>query len=143
MKKTLDFLKILADENRLRLVRLLAGHELFVCQLMGVLGLSQPLVSRNLALLERCGLLQQSRRGKQVFYRLRRGLPAWQRQLLAALDRELRDCPCLRRDAESLERLQARMAADGGRCDMATLKHWMKTRREPKEKDKENGSWKT
>ena len=56
MIKQVRMLRALADENRLRLLLLLRQRELFVCQLMAVLKLSQPLVSRNLALLEREGL---------------------------------------------------------------------------------------
>ena len=71
MEKDVRTLKALADENRLRLLLLLRERELFVCQLMAVLGISQPLVSRSLALLDREGLLESRRSGKQVFYRLK------------------------------------------------------------------------
>ena len=42
---------------------------------MAVTGLSQSLVSRSLALLEREGLLDSRRQGKHVFYRLKKDLP--------------------------------------------------------------------
>ena len=71
MEKDVRTLKALADENRLRLLLLLGQRELFVCQLMAILGISQPLVSRSLALLDREGLLESRRSGKQVFYRLK------------------------------------------------------------------------
>ena len=45
MIKEVRILKVLADENRLRLLLLLQEKELFVCQLMAVSGLSQSLVS--------------------------------------------------------------------------------------------------
>jgi DNA-binding transcriptional ArsR family regulator len=51
---------------------LLCRKELCVCQIMGVLGLPKPLVSRNLALLHRAGLLAARRTGKMMYYRLRR-----------------------------------------------------------------------
>ena len=61
--------------TRLRILMLLREKELFVCQLMAVTGLSQSLVSRSLALLEREGLLESRRQGKHVFYRLKQDLP--------------------------------------------------------------------
>ncbi len=79
-------LKALADENRLRLLLLLQARELFVCQLMAVTGLSQSLVSRSMALLEREGLVESRRQGKHVFYRRSGTLPPIGRAIMRTLD---------------------------------------------------------
>jgi ArsR family transcriptional regulator len=49
---------------------------------MSALQLSQPKVSRHLAQLRQCGLLQDQRHGKWVYYRLHENLPAWARSAL-------------------------------------------------------------
>ena len=63
--------KALGDETRLRIVALLSHGELCVCHLHEALGLSQPNVSRQLAVLRAAGILEDRREGKWVFYRLR------------------------------------------------------------------------
>jgi ArsR family transcriptional regulator len=116
-------LKALADVNRLRLMALLSRGELFVCQLMAVTGLSQPLISRSLALLERAGLLQSRRQGKHVFYRICPSMPAVARAALAALDHAAPGSP-LARDRSSLE-LFCRRFRGGQGCDMAVVRRFM------------------
>src|SRR5512135_2262782 len=61
-------LKALADENRLRILMLLRERELCVFELMGVLGLSQPLVSSHLGVLRAAGLVDARREGKRMRY---------------------------------------------------------------------------
>ena len=63
--------KALGDETRLRIVALLSHGELCVCHIHEALGLSQPNVSRHLAVLRAAGVLEDRRDGKWVRYRLR------------------------------------------------------------------------
>ncbi|OIQ89369.1 transcriptional repressor SdpR [mine drainage metagenome] len=62
--------KAVADPSRLRILKLLEGGELCVCQITTVLDLAAATVSKHLALLKTAGLLQQRREGKWVYYRL-------------------------------------------------------------------------
>lgn len=79
------FYKCLADETRLQCLLLLErAGELCVCELVEAIGEIQPKVSRHLAQLRDCGLLQGQRRGKWVYYRLSPDLPAWIKAVLAA-----------------------------------------------------------
>lgn len=74
----LNFHKCLADQTRLRTVLLIADKkELCVCELMSALQISQPKISRHLALLRQHGVLQDRRQGQWVFYRLNTQLPEW------------------------------------------------------------------
>lgn len=102
MLSEVRILKALAEENRLRLLLLLREKELFVCQLLAVTGLGQPLVSRALALLERQGLLASRRQGKHVFYRLPGDLPSLARAVIAALARQREAIPLFARDRTNL-----------------------------------------
>ncbi|MEX2180758.1 MAG: metalloregulator ArsR/SmtB family transcription factor [Gemmatimonadaceae bacterium] len=76
-----------ADPARLRLLNLLAGGELCVCDLVALTGLSQPFVSRHLARLRRAALVTVERRGTFAYYRLARLPAAAQHQLDALLKR--------------------------------------------------------
>ena len=75
--------KCLADENRIRMMLLIAREEeLCVCELTCALEESQPKVSRHLAQLRTCDLLAARRQGQGVYYRLHPELPAWVREIL-------------------------------------------------------------
>jgi ArsR family transcriptional regulator, arsenate/arsenite/antimonite-responsive transcriptional repressor len=65
-----QLLKALADPTRLRIVLLLTGGELCVCDLKEVLGLPQSTVSRHMATLKSAGVAGDRRDGKWVHYRL-------------------------------------------------------------------------
>lgn len=85
--QAVDFFKCLSDETRLNIVMLVAQHqELCVCDLTEKLQLSQPKISRHLALLRASGLLQDRRQGQWVYYCINPQLPAWGHEILSVLD---------------------------------------------------------
>lgn len=97
------FFKCLSDATRLQSLLLLQlKKELCVCDLMQALDESQPKVSRHLAELRACGLVQDERRGKWVYYRINRELPAWALKVLALTAKEHADTHL----AAALQRLQ-------------------------------------
>ena len=63
----------LADEKRLRVLELLGGGELCVCELAEALDLSQPLLSFHLKTLRQAGLVSTRKKGRWVHYSLNRG----------------------------------------------------------------------
>ncbi len=76
--------RLLSDPTRLRCVLMLRDEtSLCVCELTYALEMSQPKVSRHLAMLREAGLVLDERRGQWVHYRLDPSLPAW---ALAVLD---------------------------------------------------------
>jgi DNA-binding transcriptional ArsR family regulator len=65
------FLRLLADDTRLRILTLLTRtSDLCVCELVAVLRLPQYRISRHLGELRRSDLLTSRRQGPFVFYRL-------------------------------------------------------------------------
>lgn len=67
-------LKALADPVRLRLLSLVASHEdgeACVCDLSAAFDLSQPTISHHLKVLHDAGLLDRSKRGVWVYYKIR------------------------------------------------------------------------
>lgn len=63
-------LKILADENRLRIIACLSSGEKCVCQLTEAIDVSQNLMSHHLKILRKNGLVKCDRRGRWVYYSL-------------------------------------------------------------------------
>jgi ArsR family transcriptional regulator len=106
----------LADPIRLRILRLLDGNELSVQELVTVLGLPQPTVSRHLGVLNRAGALRRRREGTWTFYSV-----ASESGILAtdglgeALRRRLRSASVAAGDLGALEAcLEARARASRG-----------------------------
>ncbi|MFT4227949.1 ArsR/SmtB family transcription factor [Micropruina sp.] len=62
--------KVLGNESRLLLLRLIGEEPRTVGALTAATGLSQPLVSQHLRTLRQGGLVAASRSGKEVTYRL-------------------------------------------------------------------------
>jgi ArsR family transcriptional regulator len=60
----------LGDPSRLRIVAALAEHELCVCDLAAVVGLTESAVSHQLRLLRSLGLVRGRKEGRLVFYEL-------------------------------------------------------------------------
>jgi DNA-binding transcriptional ArsR family regulator len=69
-RKAADFLKALANENRLLILCNLAEGEKSVSELEGILSLRQPTVSQQLARLRAEGLVSARRDGKTIYYNL-------------------------------------------------------------------------
>ena len=62
--------KAMADQTRLRILALLAGGEVCVCDIHDTLGIPQPRASRHLAYLRRAGLVVDRKEGLWVHYSL-------------------------------------------------------------------------
>ena len=78
MLQVVNYFKCLSDETRLRCMLLLHREgELCVCEITHALDLSQPKISRHLALLRQSGLLSDDKKGQWVYYKINPVLPEW------------------------------------------------------------------
>ena len=66
--------RLLGDEARLRILRLLDAERLNVGELTSILGIAQSGVSRHLGLMKDAGLVEERREGGFTFFRLSEGL---------------------------------------------------------------------
>jgi DNA-binding transcriptional ArsR family regulator len=109
--------KALAHPARLRVLAMLSGGPLCVCQMTAVLGSAPSTVSEHLRELKRAGLLVEERNGKFVLYRLAPSPDAarWRDAVRLGLDRD----PVALADAALVARLRRipveKFAATGGR----------------------------
>ena len=102
-----EVFKCLADETRARIALLVTlEQELCVCELTAALEQAQPKISRHLALLRGCGLLEDRRHGQWVYYRLHPQLPQWVGEILKqTLDS---NAEWLRQDVQRLWQMRGR-----------------------------------
>ena len=107
MKQASALFRLLGDDARLRLLRVLALDRFNVTELTGVLGLAQSGVSRHLGLLKDAGLVAEERDGAYSYYRLAPSLretpdgPLW--PLLEAQFAGERDAAAIRADDARLQ----------------------------------------
>ncbi len=125
MQNILTLFKVLSDKSRLRTLLLLMKKELCVCQLIEILRLSQPLVSRNLNLMHRAGLIEARREGKLVFYSLRKDLPKEFILIMKVVEDYLADKVDIKGDLKNLKRCEEFINSIG-RCDVKLFRAFMR-----------------
>jgi len=68
--QTVEIFKLLAEENRLKILCILQGGEHCACQIIKHLGLPQNLVSHHLNKLKKAGLIEGRKNGVWIHYSL-------------------------------------------------------------------------
>lgn len=112
-----ELLSALADPVRLRLVALLARHELSVAEVQEALDLAQSRASTHLALLRDAGLVRARREGRSALYAADlEAMPGAARSLWEALSAALDD-QLLASDARRAEALVRRRSGAGAWTD--------------------------
>jgi DNA-binding transcriptional ArsR family regulator len=107
-------LKALADENRLRVLMLLRERELCGCELMGLLGLSQPLVSSHMAVLRGAGLVEERKEGRRKRYSLTpKGRSGGKAGILRIVAEALEEEPVMAADRQRLRQCVDARRAEG------------------------------
>lgn len=78
-----EFFKCLSDPTRLKIIKIIiAKGNVCVCEFTEQLTLSQPKISRHLALLRNLSVLLDQRKGQWVYYRINPDLPSWAKDIL-------------------------------------------------------------
>lgn len=89
-----DFFKCLSDPTRLDILKIILERQnVCVCEITEILQLSQPKISRHLALLRNLLILLDERKGQWVYYRLNPDLPEWVNAVLNVLNDEVLNNP--------------------------------------------------
>lgn len=109
-----------ADATRLRILNLLAAGELCVCDVVALLQLPQPTVSRHLAYLRRAGLVEARRGWKFAHYRLATPRHSLHRNLINCVRSCFAGIPSLDRERRAaMARVAERKANPlGGACPL-------------------------
>jgi ArsR family transcriptional regulator len=95
--------KAFADPTRLRILGLLAGGEICVCNIHECLGIPQPTASRHLAYLRRKNLVVTRKDGLWVHYKLAPLDEPVMRVLMSAVTHVLCHCDSVTRDRQRLQ----------------------------------------
>jgi ArsR family transcriptional regulator len=101
--------RALSEPLRLRILHLLRGGELCVCDLVNVLDIPQPTASRHLAYLRKSGLVLARKDGLWHYYRLVPARSAFHKQVLECVAAAAAELPVLNQDTARIK--------DCGRAD--------------------------
>jgi len=106
--------KALSEENRLRIIKLLGGcrTSLCVCEMVEALNLPQYLISKQLNILKKAGLVECEKRGKWAYYSFSRQKDPIRTTLLKFIAKHLKDPKFI----EDQEKLKARLSLREGNC---------------------------
>jgi len=70
IKQAVEFLKIISEKNRLKILCLLKKDERCVCEIWQYLKLPQSLVSHHLKILKDFNLISSRKKGVKIFYKI-------------------------------------------------------------------------
>jgi len=101
-----------SDRTRLRILSILTQGEHCVGDLVEILNVSQPKVSRHLAYLRKAGLVEAREQGLWNFYRLAPAKVPFHKKLLECLGACFGDVPEIARDGRKVRDLKK----SGGCC---------------------------
>jgi len=68
LKEVIDFLRVISEENRLKILCILQNQEKCVCDIWQCLKLPQNLVSHHLKVLKNFGLVKSRRESTKIIY---------------------------------------------------------------------------
>ncbi|MFV2066604.1 MAG: ArsR/SmtB family transcription factor [Pirellulales bacterium] len=105
MRELLAVVKALADENRLRILAALDGHELCLCQIVTLLGLATSTVSRHASILQQARLVESRKQGRWTYFRLDEDAPTVAQEATAMVIRALKRDPRARADRRHLTQI--------------------------------------
>lgn len=68
--EVIELLKVLSDENRLKIIKLLAKHNICACNILKELKVTQPTLSHHMKVLSSIHLVTPIKKGNKVVYQL-------------------------------------------------------------------------
>ncbi|MCA9039963.1 MAG: winged helix-turn-helix transcriptional regulator [Planctomycetaceae bacterium] len=95
--------RALSDLTRLRILNLLRGGELCVCDLINVLDLPQSTVSRHLAYLRKVNLVVSRKEGLWHYYQLTSPKAKFLKKVFECIDAANESIPLLSKDGNALQ----------------------------------------
>jgi ArsR family transcriptional regulator len=100
MKQLTKVLKVLADKNRLRILKLLGKKKFCVCELAAILGITQPSTSRHLKKLKATGLIDDEQEGFWTNYYINESCCSYAKPLMKHVQSWLNADPAIKADLE-------------------------------------------
>ena len=106
MNKTIELFKVLGDETRLRITNLIYHHKLCVCELVEILDLSQPKISKHIARLRQIDLVNTERNEQYIYYSMNKE-DLFYNNIIEDIMNNLKENETLQKDLEKLNTIES------------------------------------
>ena len=103
-----EIFKALSEESRLRILSLLLENELCVCEIEAILHFTQSNVSRHLATLKRCGVVENRKDALWTYYRIHSVFQQEHKELWQYLSNGLKKLPTFQSDMAVLHKVKTK-----------------------------------
>jgi len=105
MKQLNKVFKVLADKNRLRILKLLEKRRFCVCELAAILEITQPSTSRHLKKLKSAGLISDEQQGFWTNYFINKSCCRYGKPLMKCIQGWLNADPVIKSDLEKAKKV--------------------------------------
>ncbi|MFO7871445.1 MAG: metalloregulator ArsR/SmtB family transcription factor [Kiritimatiellia bacterium] len=105
MFEFMNVIKALADNNRVRILCVLAGQELCACQIIEMLGLAPSTVSKHLSILRQARLVDDRKEGRWMYYRRPDRPGPLVKQVLKLIENALADDEHVQADQKHVDKI--------------------------------------
>ena len=107
MEQLTKVLKVLADNNRLRILKLLESNKFCVCELASILGITQPSASRHLKKLKSVGLISDEQQSFWTNCFIDKSCTGYGKHLMRHIHGWLNDDPEIKSDLGKAKKLDS------------------------------------
>lgn len=97
MDNRVDVIKALSDKNRLLILDMLSCGDMYACDIMEGLELTQPTISHHMKILVKSGIVESKKTGKWVNYNINRDVIKDLTEYLEYITNPKEDCICFRK----------------------------------------------
>ena len=97
MDKRVNMIKALSDKNRLLILDMLSFGDMYACNIMERLDLTQPTISHHMKILVKSGLVKSEKNGKWVNYSINRDAIRDLTEYIERLTDPKKDSHCLKK----------------------------------------------
>jgi ArsR family transcriptional regulator len=125
MKAPITFAEAIADETRFRVLHLTFDHWMCVCELADVLKVPQSTLSTHLQVIQRADLLKAEKKGKWMFYRVKKSFRPLLKSLFDHFDVSAKTNKTLAADASKAAK---QIAARDEKCCPSPTPHSTKAK---------------
>lgn len=101
-QKFVEALKVLSDETRIRILKILEEKPSYLCQITAVLGFSPSTVSTHLSKLKQFGFVKDKREGAKVLFSLSEPENGELRRILSEVLKAADNWQVVKKDMEKL-----------------------------------------
>ena len=99
-----EALKVLSDETRIRILKILEEKPSYLCQITAILGFSPSTVSTHLSKLKQFGFVKDKREGAKVLFSLSEPESGELRRILSEILKVADSWEVVRKDLEKLKK---------------------------------------